>query len=305
MAIVFSALVLAPANAAPQDNGTSFTRQQDVIYKRTYGTVLTMDIFEPANNSHGATVIWVVSGGWYSSHAGIDPDVPLSPITRLTERGYRVCAVVHGSNPLFTIEDAISDIERAVRFARYTAMQNGATNVPIGIMGGSAGGHLSLMAATTGDDGNPEAEDPVERISSRIQAVACFYPPTDFLNYGKPGQNGAETILKKDYSAPFQFRRYQEDTKTLERVSDPQMKREILRQVSPITHVSEQTPPILIIHGDADELVPFQQAELFADKMKQHGAVIEVVRKAGEAHGWEGMEKEYELLYDWIDKHVL
>ena len=58
----------------------------------------------------------------------------------------------------------------------------------IGITGSSAGGHLSLMQGTAGDKGDPKAKDPIDRVSSRVQAVACFYPPTDFLNYGKPGE---------------------------------------------------------------------------------------------------------------------
>ena len=59
----------------------------------------------------------------------------------------------------------------------------------IGITGGSAGGHLSLMQGTAGDKGNPAAQNPIDKTSSRVQAVACFFPPTDFLNYGKPGEN--------------------------------------------------------------------------------------------------------------------
>ena len=54
-------------------------------------------------------------------------------------------------------------------------------------MGASAGGHLSLMLGTAADAGDPNATDPVDRESSRVQAVACFFPPTDMLNYGKPG----------------------------------------------------------------------------------------------------------------------
>lgn len=304
--LIVSALMAAVVTAAsPQDSATSFTRHQDVIYKRTYGTALTMDIFEPAKNANGATVIWVLSGGWISDHNSIQPDNPLSPIQKLTARGYRVCAVVHGSNPLFTIEDAIADIEQAVRFARYRAIEDGATSVAIGIMGGSAGGHLSLMAGTTGNDGDKDVEDAVGRTSSRVQAVACFYPPTDFLNYGKPGQNGAETILKKDYTAPFQFRRFDKETKTLERVTEPGIRREILAAVSPITHVTIDDAPTLIVHGDADNLVPFQQAETFVEKMQQSGVEAKLVRRPGQGHGWSGIADDYELLYDWLDEHLL
>lgn len=305
--IVFmlSAFLLGTATASSADNATSYTRQQDVIYKRTYGTALTMDIFEPKDNANGATVIWVLSGGWFSDHGRIKPEDPNSPIQQLLARGYRVCAVVHGSNPLFTAEDAVADIQRAVRYARHTALEDGATTVPIGIIGGSAGGHLSLMAGTTGDDGDKDAKDPVERVSSRVQAVACFYPPTDFLNYGKPGQNGAETTLKKGFQAAFQFRRYNEETRTLERVKDVEKKQEILKDISPVNHVTADDAPVFIIHGDADKLVPIQQAEIFVEKMKDHGVSTELVRRPGQGHGWPNIAKDYQLLYDWLDKHLV
>lgn len=305
MLLILSALLATVTSAAPQDSATPFKRHQDVIYKRTYGTALTMDIFEPRENANGATVIWVLSGGWFSNHNSIQPDNPRSPIQKLTARGYRVCAVVHGSNPLFTIEDAIADIQHAVRFARYKSMEDGATSISIGIIGGSAGGHLSLIAGTTGDDGDKDAEDAVGRTSSRVQAVACFYPPTDFLNYGKPGQNGAETTLKENYTAPFQFRRYNKKTKTLERVTDQGKKREILAEVSPIMHVTTDDAPTLIIHGDADNLVPFQQAEIFVEKMKENGVETQLIRRPGQGHGWPDLADDYDLLYDWLDEHLL
>ena len=107
----------------------------------------------------------------------------------MLKRGYTVFAVVHGSQPRYTIPEIVADMNRAVRFIRYHAADYHIDPDRIGITGGSAGGHLSLMQGTAGDKGNPDAKDPIDRTSSRVQAVACFFPPTDFLNYGKPGEN--------------------------------------------------------------------------------------------------------------------
>src|ERR1700679_596719 len=153
-----------------------FDRKEDVIYGRKFGTALTMDVFTPRKDANGIGVVLVVSGGFVSSHESIQP-VFIRP---LTDRGYTVFAVVHGSQPRFTVPEIIADMNRAVRFIRYHSKDYGIDPAHIGICGASAGGHLSLMIGTAGTEGKPDANDPVDRESSRVQAVACFFPPTDF-----------------------------------------------------------------------------------------------------------------------------
>lgn len=301
LAMVLS-IISAPVAAADEP---VYIRTQDVVYGRKHGTALTMDIFEPKGESNGATVLWLVSGGWYSSHDAISADSPHSPVKALLKRGYRVCAVVHGSNPLFTIEDAIMDVQRSIRFVQHKAMAEKKTTVPLGIVGGSAGGHLSLMAATAGDDGNAGSKDPVERQSSRVQAAACYFPPTDFLNYGAPGINAKETTVGELFVAPFQFRRLDPETKAFALVTDKQEYRGILAAISPVTHVSDDDAPSLLIHGDADNLVPYQQAEIFIEKMKAAGVETELICRPGAGHGWANIGKDHELLADWMDEHLL
>jgi acetyl esterase/lipase len=264
-----------------------------------------MDIFEPKGQANGATVVWIVSGGWLSRHSDIKPDHPAAPVRRLTEKGYRVCAVVHGSRPLFTVEDAISDVQRAIRYARYTAQNDGATSVPVGVIGASAGGHLSLMAGMAGDTGVSESDDPVEQTSSRIQAVACYFPPTDFLNYGAPHVNSLETDIGEQFAAPFQFRRHNEETRTLEPVADPKEKLKLMEEVAPINHISPDDPPVRIIHGDKDKIVPIQQSEIFIEKLQQTGVKHDLIRRPGAGHGWLTIAADNELLFDWLDEHLI
>jgi acetyl esterase/lipase len=168
-------------------DGTSFLRTEDVIYGRKHGTALTMDVYRPADGGRGVGIVWAASGGWVSTHAIVGPEFHLSPTPTLVKRGYTVFAVVMGSQPKFTIPEMLDDLNRALRFIRTHASDYGIDPEHIGITGGSAGAHLSLMQATAGDLGDPQAADPVDRASSRVQAVAGFFPPTDFLNYGKPG----------------------------------------------------------------------------------------------------------------------
>ena len=116
----------------------AFTRKEDVIYGRKYGTALTMDVFTPKENANGAAIVFCVSGGWFSSHEAINPGF----INEFLGRGYTVFAVVHGSQPKFTIPEVITDMHRAVRFIRSHAKDYNIDPDRIGITGGSAGGHL-------------------------------------------------------------------------------------------------------------------------------------------------------------------
>ena len=193
LALTLACAALVPSLRAADD--PAFTRKEDVIYGRKFGTALTMDVFTPARNANGAAVIFVVSGGWFSAHENVNTGLAAG----FAKRGYTVFEVVHGSQPRFTIQDAVADLNLAVRFIRYHAKDYGIDPDRIGITGGSAGGHLSLMQGTAGDAGDPKAKDPVDRVSSRVQAVACFFPPTDFLNWGEPGKDilqGAADRLK-------------------------------------------------------------------------------------------------------------
>ena len=288
--------------AAAQAKGEPlFTRQEDVIYGRKFGTALTMDVFTPKQGANGAAVVFAVSGGWFSDPRSIN----VSYIGEFIKRGYTVFAVVHGSQPRFTIPEAVEDMHRAVRYIRYHAKDFGVDPGRLGISGGSAGGHLSLMQGTTGQDGNPKAADPIDRVSSRVQAVACFFPPTDFLNYGEPGKTALGRGTLEGFKAPFDFQELDKITRSFNLVLDEGRRREIGKQISPVYQVSKDSAPTRIIHGDADKLVPIQQAELIIAALKKVGVPAELVIKKGAGHGWPQLEKDIPILADWFDRHLL
>src|SRR4029077_14870438 len=177
--------------------------------------------------------IWAVSGGWFSAHEAIS----MAFLDELLKRGYTVFAVVHGSQPKYTIPEVLEDMHRAVRFIRSHAKDYHIDPDRIGITGGSAGGHLSLMQGTAGTPGDKDAKDPIDRESSRVQAVACFFPPTDFLNYGQTGEDAVGVGILKDFKAAFGPK------------SDTAEGRQVLgKQISPIYSITSNMPPTLIIH---------------------------------------------------------
>ena len=229
--VVIVSLACAAAQEAP-----NYERKRDVIYGRKFGTALTMDVFTPNENANGAGIIAVVSGGWFSSTDHISPPL-YAPFLK---RGYTVFAVVHGSQPKYTIPEIVEDMHRAVRFIRHNAKEYKIDPDRLGITGGSAGGHLSLMIGTAGTAGDPKAKDPVDRESSKVQAVACFFPPTDFLNYGEKGKELIDRQLQPPFTAAVDFHEFDPKKALYLPVTDKDKLREICREISPITHVSAE-----------------------------------------------------------------
>lgn len=267
-----------------------FTRTEDVIYARKFGTALTLDVLTP-EKPNGYGLLFMVSGGFYSSHDSIHPP----SFKMFLDRGYTIFAVVHGSQPKFNVSEIIPDIHRAVRFVRVNAEKYGIKPDKLGIFGASAGCHLSLMMGTTGGPGKADAKDPIDRASSAVQAVAGFFPPTDFLNFRSPGDDQVGVgPTGSQFTAAFGPR------------SETAESRQVYgKEISPIYHVSSNMPPTLIIHGDADKLVPIYQAKIFVEKAKAAGApTVELITREGKDHGWPEMPADLEIMADWFDKHL-
>ncbi len=304
---VLVALALAPVSAAwtvraaEGASGEWYSRSEDVIYGRKYGMALTMDVIAPKKDPNGFGIVLAVSGGYFSAHDSINPNF----VRPFLDRGYTVFAVVHGSQPRFQIPEIIQDMHRAVRFIRYHAKRYGIDPGHIGITGGSAGGNLSLVMGTTGDKGDPNAKDPVDRESSRVQAVACFFPPTDFLNWGAPGKERIGlTDFDPIFRPTFDYREVDKEKNLWERVTDPERRREITRSISPIYFVTPDDAPALIVHGDRDKLVPVQQGEVMTAKLKETGVPARLIVKKGADHGWADMGKDLVVFADWFDEHL-
>ncbi len=293
-----AAIALATPALAQEPN---YTRTEDVIYGRKFGTALTMDVFAPKEKSNGRGIIWCVSGGWFSAHTNVN----YGAAKEFLDRGYTVFAVVHGSQPKFSIPEVLEDMNRATRFIKTNAKKYGIDPEKLGIAGGSAGGHLSLMQGNAFKPGDPKSKDPVELQSSRVAAIACFYPPTDFLNYGKEGEIAIGVGTLNGFKAPFDFKEMDLTTRTFVSITDEKRRLEIGKAISPVYHISKESAPALIIHGDADKLVPIQQAELVIAKYKEVGVPAELVVKKGAAHGWAGQDKDFPTLADWFDKYLL
>jgi acetyl esterase/lipase len=297
-------LTLLPSRPSRAEEKPEFDHKEDVVYGRKFGTALTMDVFRPKAKPNGAGVVMMVSGGWGSNHDQVKSFWENVALPFLA-RGYTVFTVVHGSQPRFTVPECVADVKRAVRFIRSHAKDYGLDPGRLGVFGGSAGGHLSLMLGTTGDRGTPDSKDPVERAPSRVGAVACFFPPTDFLNYGKPGVNALGKGPLEWLPAPFAFTEFDERRKVFVPVVDEAERLRIGREISPAYHATRDDAPALIFHGDDDKLVPIQQAHRMIERLETAGVPCKLVVWPGFGHAWpKDIDKQLALCADWFDEHL-
>jgi len=301
-----SLAVVPPARAAERKpiEGLEYTRQADVIYHRKHGVALTMDVIYP-KKQNAAAVIYAVSSGFNSHHSWIEGSRFARNMSVLLDRGYTVFLVVHGSTPKFTIRETYADIRRSIRFIRYNAKSYGIDPNRIGMSGASAGGVISLMMAAAPQEGNPKARDPIERVSTRLQAIGCFYPASDLINFQKEGENVLKIAAAHRHLGSYQFRDHDPKTNSYKLITDPQRIHKLLADNSPITHVSAGDTPTLIVHGEKDALVPLLQASRMVDALKAVGVESKLVVAKGKGHSWRDQwTNEMKHIADWFDVHL-
>lgn len=279
------AVAAASAGAAWIYFHPRFEWTRGVVYGERHGEPLVLDIVRPAR-PNGLGIVLVVSGGWRSGAGSFRPWL-VAPVLR---RGYTVFPVYHVSQPKASVAEIFEDVSRGVRFVRAHAADYGIDPDRIGVTGGSAGGHLSLLLATRGGPGPDDAADPVDRASSAVQSVAIFYPVTDLTNLRGSTEDTGDGGPPKSFLAAFR-----------QEPIDMDAWRTTAAALSPVLHVSPDLPPTLIHHGDADTLVPLDQSERFARRAEEEGARVVLRTVAGGSHGWLLMPLDIMAFAAWFD----
>lgn len=256
------ALLLGAALALPI--GVSAQARQiipDVVYGHKDGMALTFDVFRP-QNPNGAGILYMVSGGWVSSWR--DPQTAQAGYAPFLDAGFTVFAVRHGSSPKYHVADAVDDVTLANRYIHFHAATWGVDADRLGVTGGSAGGHLSMVLGNNGTDGDPTAEDPLLRVSNRMAAVVAYYPPVDVRSWRGP----SESFPALDF---------------------PEADGE---RISPLLQVSADDPPTLLIHGTADRTVPISHSERAYAAFQAVGVPTEYIIMEGAGHGFRGEQAQ-------------
>ena len=266
----------------------AFTVTPGIVYTKRHGHELTLDVVKPANPT-GSGILVMVSGKWKSDPRKFQPWMAAS----FLREGHTLFAISHLSQPDATIQEIVEDVHRAARFVRHHAKEYGVDPDRLGVFGGSSGGHLSLMLATRGGAGDPNATDPVDRENSAVQAATVFYPVTDLLNLGPSTENLGDGGPPKSFVNSFG-----------PKAADLNEWKEIGHELSPIFHVTEALPPVFIVHGDADTLVPLEQSTRFKDAAAKHGREVLLTVQPGEKHGWPTMIWDAHLFAGWLTERL-
>ncbi len=267
---------------------------EDLEYGRGGGTPLLLDLYLPEKREKGddgkdkklPIVVWVHGGAWSAgSKRG-------SNGMFLLQHGYAVASVEYRFSQVARFPAQINDCKAAIRWLRANADKYGLDGAHIGAWGSSAGGHLVALLGTSGDVKALEGDGGNPGQSSRVQAVCDWFGPTDFLKmdeqaipqatmkHGTPNSPESHLIggTLKDHP-------------------------DLVAAASPLTYVTKDDPPFLIMHGDKDPLVPLAQSEMLRDALKKAGVEVTLHVVEGAGHGFGSPELSHQVLA-FFDQHL-
>jgi acetyl esterase/lipase len=276
--------------AADETSSLTYDQQMDAVYGEVHGTGLLMDVFTPKAKPNGLAIIDVVSGAWRSDRGKIR-DHTMAQVYRIfCSHGYTVFAIRPGSRTRYTGIEMVANVKTGIRYVKEHAAEYKIDSNRLGLTGASAGGHLAVLAAVTSEAGNPDARQAAQRHSTKVRAAAIFFPPTDFLDWnGKPAD--LETVGDLFFLGGAKGKSEEE-------------LRESARRLSPARLVDGPTIPFLLIHGDADPLVPLQQSQKMVEVLKAAGGSAELIVKQGGGHPWFSIPEEVEVMANWFDRQL-
>ena len=222
------------------------------------------DAVAPAGAARMPVVLFVHGGGWSAGNKR--SALPL--LVPLAERGYFCASIDYRLSKVALFPAAVHDVKTAVRFLRAKADEYHLDPDRIAVWGNSAGGHLAALVGTSGGVKDLEGNGDWPEFSSRVQAVCDWFGPTDL--------NAIDPAVRRDHRLAKAIQDF---------LGGPiDAKRELARVASPITYVTSDDPPFLIMHGDLDAVVPLAQSEKLRDVLRRAGVRVELEIVKGAGH---------------------
>lgn len=245
---------------------------RDLEYSRPNGIPQLLDLYLP-ENARGPlpVIVWIHGGGWRSGNKNLSLN---SIQVRQASRGYAVASINYRLSGVSKHPAQIEDCKAAIRWLRANAAQYNLNPEKIGVWGASAGGHLVSMLGTTADVSALEGSGGNLDQSSRVQAVVDWFGAIDFLKINSQ----ALPCSVLDHDAP--------NSPESELLGcQVQNCPEIAKTANPITYITADDAPFLIMHGTNDCTVPPAQSQMLFDALKAAGIEASLVLLQGAGHG--------------------
>jgi acetyl esterase/lipase len=239
----------------------------DIVYGQADGESLKLDFAKPSlcRSEKVPLIVYVHGGGWTSGDKAGAFSLPT--INMAFELGFAVAAINYRLAPQNRFPAQIYDCKLAIRFLRSHAGELGIDPDRIAAAGGSAGGHLVSLLATADDKDGLDGPG-LSGISSRVTAVVEQFGPTSLADTETPAtQEGLDLVSGLLGCNPY-------------------LCPDLAKQASPITYVTPDDPPIMILHGDKDTLVPYRQAEVFAEALREAGVTCTLIKVKNAEHAF-------------------
>ena len=291
---LFATLVLAETPKPTPQLPAGIRLERDLAYIPEGDPAQRLDLYLPEATPEKPLplIVHIHGGGWMGGNK-----FPC-PVAGMVLKGYAVASVEYRFSQVAKFPAQIQDCQAAIRWLRANSKKYHFDPEKVGVVGGSAGGHLSALVGTAGGTGTFPAIGGNEDQSDRVQAVCDIYGPADFTTVVK---QAAEDANVKNI---FEFNSPKDPYSQL--IGVPLETTEKSRAVSPVTYVSDDDPPVLILHGTHDTLVPYAQSVLFAEALKAKGVPVWLQTLPGAGHGGPlfGKPVVIELMQRFFDKHL-
>jgi acetyl esterase/lipase len=268
--LILAACLLASASSSVLDQAPKFSAtHKDVAYDDAH-VAQRVDVYLAESDKPMPAMIYIHGGGW---RAGSKNRVPAWVMSAVREGWLSVVSVEYRFTDVAPHPAQVNDCMRAIQFVRHNAAKWNIDPQRIGVTGGSAGGHLSLWVALHDNVADADSNDPVERQSSRVACAVSFAGPTDWSLLRE---------LEHKHPAYRQLLGYEPGTPADE------MDAKATMDVSPISFASKDDPPVMLVHGDKDKIVPLKHARNMNERLKSVGVKTELVIIEGANHSVAG-----------------
>lgn len=223
---------------------------------------LKLDIIYPEDcEKRYPCIVWICGGGWRI----LDKSAHLAYLSMLAREGFVVASVEYRTSNEEQYPAQLKDVKTAIRYLKAHAKRFCIDEARFGVMGESAGGHLAALSALISDHAFEEGQ--YLEYSSAVQAACTWYPVIDLTGFSYPSTDAAAASIESELLG-----------------CNVERNKEKALSASPISYVTKEAPPFLIIHGTDDHTVPFSQGELFHDKLEAAGCDVKLIAIEGAEH---------------------